>query len=262
MEDLRNWLRGIGFGQYAECLSDGDFNAADVRSFGAKTVMQVLTLPNMGVALEFDWALRMGDVRSEDSQRLDLGRTALSRLTEIEVAALFSGLQRPHVGALFLHHHVTGKGIEILDLTDLQEMGFANVNDIWAVLEVRMPAARSNMYPCTGRLGFDGGCSDPSPSISRCAPAPASTLDNPVASNSLQLTGDDAEAGEHACLMRMIKRAGRSGVWSCAAVDAVPPSVTDESDLDSSAILGNDDTVEGTACPQSGRCCSQRGRVP
>ena len=236
LEELRSWMRGIGFADYSEDLAAANFNADDIRAFTSKTLMQALALPNLGRALEFEWALRMSDVRCEELQRIDAGRTALSRLNEFQVAELFESLQLPHVGALFLHHHVTGKGVEILDLIDLKDMGFVDAKDIRAVLQVRRPTGRSCGHPRAEPLVFDGGCSDPAPSTTYHAPAPASSSDDPVASSCPNITTNDDEAVEHSCLMRIVARVGRSVVWSGAGGEA---------GVGSCSITGNDGAAGG-----------------
>ena len=144
-EELRRWMHGIGFAEYAKDLAALERKGDDIRHLTPSDLVQALALPSLGSALDFVWALCMSDVRSENQQRSDKRRTVLSRLTEVEVAELFDGLRFPHVGALLLRHHVTGKGMEILDMTDLQEIGVVDVKDIRAVLQVQSPAWRSTL---------------------------------------------------------------------------------------------------------------------
>ena len=145
VEELRRWMHGIGFAEYTKDLAALEMKGDDIRHFTPSGLVQALALPSLGSALDFVWALCMSDVRCENLQRMDERRTVLSRLTEFEVAELFDGLRLPHVGALLLRHHVTGKGVEILDMTDLREIGLVDVKDIRAVLQVQSPARRSTL---------------------------------------------------------------------------------------------------------------------
>ena len=163
LTEFVRWLRGIGYPEdYLSSLLASDLTAEQVLGSPSSKLKNALALPTLGAALDLQWEISMSDVRCQRMQAMDGGRTSLSCMRTWEVVEWFESLGAARVAALFLHHDVTGKGVEICNSCDLQAMGMVEPHDVLQVYKAR----KSGLTPrlsISSPLAVDGGSLDPLP---------------------------------------------------------------------------------------------------
>ena len=93
-----------------------DIAPDQIRSAPAKVLKDKLSFPSYGMALDFKADTNWERVNSP-----------LALLDEVELSNWLESHSLQEFTIPFLQHCVTGKGVEIVESTDLMEMGFTDV---------------------------------------------------------------------------------------------------------------------------------------
>ena len=133
----------------------------EIRSVTAKCLWEELGLPSFGVALQFVWALFMSDSNEDGTS------ASIARMDEIEVSKWLEIENLNNLALLFFTHSVTGKGVEVLQPTDMMDMGLSDSTEIIGFLK-----ARTKLMGCTEQCRI-------SPYSKACLPEPPATIVDP-----------------------------------------------------------------------------------
>ena len=137
---LLSWMERSELAVYKEQMQSAlDTHAIvpeEIRSVTAKYLFEELTLPSFGVALQFIWAVYMSDA-SEDWTRMDEVRTSIVRLDELEVSKWLESENLNNLALLFLTNSITGKRVEVLQATDMMDVGLSDSKEIHGFFKAR-----------------------------------------------------------------------------------------------------------------------------